>query len=292
MKLLKWLGIVLVVVIGLVIVLAGGLYAFGMSKRSSPRAVEVDVVPVPDDSASIAEGRRLSMMYGCRECHGLQLEGKVLVDDPLLGRLIAPHIAPGQGSVTADYSMEDWVRAIRHGIARDGRAMIIMPSSAYHGVAREDLGNLLAYVTREEPTDHVVEEKTQLRLAMVLLGAGVFPFESNLIEDHKAPARAKPAPADSAEYGEYLSLMCRACHGKDLLGTSDGPNSTPPLARGSVFDTYDEAAFGRMLDTGATPNGRTLDPEAMPWKAFSVMNADERHALWAYLKTVSPPVAH
>ena len=291
MKLLKWLGIVLLVVIGLVIVLVGGLYAFGLSKRSSPRAVEVDVVPVPDDSTSIAEGHRLSTMYGCRECHGQRLEGNVLVDDPVLGRLIAPHIAPGQGSVTADYTVKDWVRAIRHGIARDGRAMIIMPSSAYNGVAREDLGNLLASITRAEPIDHVVEEKTQLRLAMVLLGAGVFPFEKDQIADHEAQARAKPAPADSAEYGEYLSLMCRACHGKDLAGTADGPDVTPPLTRGSAFDTYDEAAFGHMLDTGVTPNGRTLDNEKMPWKAFTVMNADERHGLWAYLKTVSAPVS-
>jgi hypothetical protein len=61
----------------------------------------------------------------------------------------------------------------------------------------------------------------------------------------------------------------------------------PPLVRGSALDTYDETAFGRLLDTGVAANGRTLDNALMPWRALGVMTPTERHALWAYLKTVA-----
>jgi mono/diheme cytochrome c family protein len=284
-RLLKWLGILVVAVVALVVVAAGVLFAVGANRIANPRAVEVDGIPVPTDSASIAEGRRLSTLFGCRECHGERLEGKSLVNDPVLGHLVSPHIAPGEGSVTAGYTETDWVRALRNGIARNGRALIIMPADQYTHAAREDLGPLIAYLMRAEPVDHV-PPKTALRLATILIGAGAFPLEPNLI-DHGKPAPQKPAPEDTMAFGSYMSLTCRACHGQDLMGSAEFGG--PPLGRGSVLDTYDEAAFGRMLDTGVTPNGRTLDPAKMPWRALGVLTPAERHAVWSYLKTVTAP---
>ncbi len=285
MRVLRWLGAGVLAVVGLAVVAAGVLSAVGMNRIANPRTVEVEAISVPADSASIAEGRRLSTLFGCRECHGERLEGKTLVDDPLLGHLVSPHIAPGQGSATAGYTEADWTRVLRNGIARDGRALIIMPADIYSHVAREDLGALIAYLMRAEPVDHVAEE-TRLRLATVLIGAGAFPLEPDLIDQGK-PAPRKPAPEDTIAFGSYLALTCRSCHGQELTG--DPEFGGPPLVRGSAFDTYDEIAFGRLLDTGVAANGRALDPAKMPWPALSVMTSKERHALWAYLKTVAAP---
>jgi mono/diheme cytochrome c family protein len=279
--------LLILALVGLIVVAAGVLFAVGTNRIANPRAVEADSIAVPTDSASIAEGRRLSTLFGCRECHGERLEGKSLVDDPVLGRLVSPHIAPGEGSVTAGYSEADWVRALRHGIAGDGRALVVMPADQYSQVAREDLGALIAYLMRAEPVDHVAP-KTELRLGMSLIGAGVFPLEHSLI-DHGKPAPQKPAPEDTLALGNYLALTCRGCHGRDLVGSAEFGG--PPLVRGSAFDTYDESAFGRMLDTGVAANGRTLDLAKMPWRALGVMTPAERHAVWAYLKTLAAPVA-
>jgi mono/diheme cytochrome c family protein len=281
------LGILIIAVVGLAVVTAGVLFAVGTNRIAKPHAVAVEAIPIPSDSASIAEGRRLTTLFGCRECHGERLEGKTLVDDPMLGHLVSPHIAPGEGSVTAGYAEEDWIRVLRNGIAKDGRALIIMPADQYSHAAREDVGSLVAYLMRAEPVDHV-PPKTALRLVTALIGAGVFPLEPDLI-DHEQPAPRKPAQEDTTAFGDYLALTCRGCHGQDLMG--DAEFGGPPLARGSAFDTYDEVAFGRLLDTGLTPNGRTLDPAKMPWRALGVMTPVERHAVWAFLKTVEAKAA-
>ena len=54
--------------------------------------VPTATLSVPTDAASIAEGRRLSIVRGCYfGCHGKQLEGRVLFDSPLIARIVASH---------------------------------------------------------------------------------------------------------------------------------------------------------------------------------------------------------
>jgi hypothetical protein len=64
---------------------------------------------------------------GCAECHGADGAGKVVIDDG--GFLVkAPQIALGEGTVTASYKPEDWVRTIRHGVKPNGEPTFVMPS--------------------------------------------------------------------------------------------------------------------------------------------------------------------
>jgi hypothetical protein len=65
---------------------------------------------------------------GCTDCHGKDGLGRTLIDN---GDLVVrgPNIT-SQGAV-ADYSVTDWVRSIRHGIAPDLRPLMVMPSEDY-----------------------------------------------------------------------------------------------------------------------------------------------------------------
>ena len=48
---------------------------------------------------------------------------------------------PGQGGIGGTYSDIDYVRAIRHGVAQDGRGLPIMPSEVFNKFSDQDYNN-------------------------------------------------------------------------------------------------------------------------------------------------------
>ena len=68
--------------------------------------------------------------------------------------LNAPNLTRGAGGVAAGYSDDAaWVRAIRHGLNPQGRALVIMPSEVFYFLSDEDLGALVAYVKSLPPVE-------------------------------------------------------------------------------------------------------------------------------------------
>ena len=70
----------------------------------------------------------------------------MFIDDPALGRVIAPNLTRGRGGVGATFSDADFVRAIRHGVDPSGRPLLIMPADDYTHFSDADLGMIIAYV--------------------------------------------------------------------------------------------------------------------------------------------------
>jgi mono/diheme cytochrome c family protein len=181
------------------------------------------------------------------------------------------------------------VRALRHGVAADGRQLIIMPSQWYAYLTDEDLGAMVAYLKTLTPVEQSWPERSVAMIpTRILLALGAFPFATDMIADN-AP-RTAPEIAVSTEYGEYLTNVaaCRECHGVDLAGGVNpgaplGPNLTP----GGAFAAYREEDFIKVMRTGVTPGGRTLSEE-MPWEGYSDMTDDEFKALFQYLQSVEP----
>lgn len=283
MKWLRRIGIVLAGLVALVVVTLVVLFFVG--GRRMGRVVTAEAMPlaIESDSLSLAEGARLARIYGCRTCHGARLEGAVMIDDPVLGRVVAPHIAPGAGSVTTDFDDADWVRAIRHGIGGDGRPLLIMPATDFVKIlSAEDLADIIAYVRHGEPVDHD-PGRSALRLGQVLLGAGMFWFEYDRI-DHSTPPATKPAADDTLAFGRYLGGICRTCHGENLMGNEEFGGT--PLARGGLLEAYDEQSFAAFFRSGRTPGGRMIDSLKMPWHELGAMNEAEMAAVWRYLRSV------
>lgn len=296
----KWTGIGVGVLVAGLIVVAAVLYIIG--DRRLGRRYDVAVAPlvIPTDEAAIARGRHLvEAVTLCHGCHGDDLGGGVLVDDPLIATIYASNLTAGRGGIGARYTDADFVRAIRHGVNPDGRGLMIMHSDAYHHLGREDLAAIIAYVKSVPPVDREVPATHGAPLGKVLVALGLFDRETMpLIAaeriDHAAPLVPAPPAAVTAEYGRYLVsvALCAMCHGRDLRGGPPIEKGMPPAPNIAVYGAptgWSAEQFLSTLRTGVTPAGRALDPEAMPWEVFGLMTDDELGAIRRYLTTLATP---
>ena len=78
----------------------------------------------------MARGEHLvTAVAHCGYCHGPQLAGDIVVNNPRTqGVIVAPNLTAGEGGLGRSYTTEDWIRALRHGVATGGRSVLIMPS--------------------------------------------------------------------------------------------------------------------------------------------------------------------
>ena len=117
LRVLKWVGIGLDGLVGLLAALVVVLYFVGGSRLNATFDIEPAAVVVPTDTESIERGRHLVAAFVlCQECHGEKLEGEVMEDDSAFGRVVASNLTSGKGGVGGRYTEIDFVRAIRHGV--------------------------------------------------------------------------------------------------------------------------------------------------------------------------------
>ncbi len=290
-KVLKWLGILIGVLL-LVIIIAGGvLYVMGRNKLDETFDVAVAAVEVPrGDEAAIARGQHLSEAVTlCSECHGMDLGGDELLDTAMIGSIYAPNLTAGAGGFGADATVEDWVRAIRHGIDPDGKQLLGMPSGNLYHLSDADLGALLAYIESVPPVDRDSPETSMAIPGTILVAAGMMGDLPGDSIDHDAERPVPPEPGVTVEYGEYLVTIadCSGCHGDDLTGgPSMGPPPGPDLTQSGDLGGWTEQDFINTIRQGITPDGEVLDNEEMPWDSYTRMTDEELQAIWMYLQTV------
>src|SRR5688500_8293701 len=111
----------------LLLVLTGFIaYVYLASSRLLARTYNIDNLPrvsVRSDAASLQRGKYLAKHVAlCVECHGEDMGGKINADDFAMGRLAAPNLTRGRGGLGPAYSDQDFVRAILHGVKKDGRS--------------------------------------------------------------------------------------------------------------------------------------------------------------------------
>lgn len=292
-KVFKWLGIVLAALIVIVALTALAGYVISERRINKTYTIADEALTLPTDAASLAEGQRLATMRGCSDCHAPDFGGKVFINDPMLGSISTANLTGGEGSATANYTVADWERAIRHGIRPDGRGLLVMPSYEYAGLSDEQVAQMIAYLQTVEPVDRVAVEPRLQPLARALFLLGQLPLLPAEAVDHSA-AHVASVPAEaSVRYGAYLSTTCTGCHHPDLAG-GPTPGSAPgdPLAANLTpagnlvnWTLYD---FKNTLRNGVTPEGKVLDPAVMPWPIAAQMTDVELEALWLYLQSLPP----
>lgn len=124
------------------------LYSIGGSRLNRSYDIRVAAIVIPTDEAGIARGRHLAeavTLY--HACHGDNLGGDALIDEPLIATIYAANLTSGRGGDGASYSDADYVRAIRHGGNAEGRGLMIRHSDAHHNLGEEDLGALVSALT-------------------------------------------------------------------------------------------------------------------------------------------------
>ena len=246
----------------------------------------------PRDSATLARGAHLVDAIGkCADCHGEDLGGTVFVDDPGLGRVVAPNLTPG--GRLASWSDAEIERALRHGVTRDGRRLMVMPSEEYNRLSDEDAAAVIAYLRTRPAVTRDLPAHDLRFLARALMVTGQLPLFGAARIDHGRSAPARVVASTSADYGKYLAEVggCTGCHGPGLSGGKipGTPPDWKPAANltPSGIGTWSEADFFRARREGRRPAGTPID-SIMPWKRTARMTDDEIRAVWLYLKTVPP----
>ncbi|MBI3242629.1 MAG: c-type cytochrome [Chloroflexi bacterium] len=288
-KILKWIGIVVGALVGLIVLALAGLYLSAEFRFNKTYDITPEPVTVPTDAASLAIGKHWAEMH-CQTCHGEDLGGGPFFDDPSLGYVDAPNLTAGKGGLGGANTDANWVRAIRHGIKHDGTSVFIMPSSDYYYLSDADLGGVIAYVKSVPPVDRETRPRSLAPFAKVLYSLGAFGnllYAETIQHDVRPPA---PPVGVTVDYGEYLSNAngCPSCHGPQLNGaqpSEPGAPFAPNLTPGGELVGWSEADFFKALREGVTPGGRQLG-DAMPWKGLGKMTDDELKTVWLYLQSL------
>lgn len=290
-KVLKWIGIGLGAIVGLLIVAAGAMLASGTSRLNKTYEVQPAAIAIPNDEAAIARGQYF-VSVACMGCHGEDLAGTVILDDPGLGYFPAANLTAGAGGIGASYTDADFVRAIRHGLRPDGTPLFIMPSGAFYYFSDEDLGAIIAYVQSVAPVDNDLGLKFPKPMGKILLTLGAF---GNVLHaetiDHSGPRPSAPAPGVTADYGGYLVNTgdCRACHGDALSGAQPGEPGAPfapNLTPGDHLAEWSADDFITLMHTGVSPDGHEIDGAFMPWEYIGRMTDDDLTAIFKYLEAL------
>jgi mono/diheme cytochrome c family protein len=277
----RWIAIGLGSLLGLVVI--AYCVAYLLSERALRRTYAIPAVTlsIPTDPASVAEGQRLATVRGCvGACHGKEGEGRVLLDELMIARVVAPNLT----AAVRKYSDAELAVIIRNGVRPDGRSMVIMPSAAFVGITDGDLGRIIAFL-RSLPAATGPEPSVSIGpLGRVGLAVGRFKVEAQFIAEAIPPPEAT---SEEATHGRYLArTICAHCHGTDLRGVSV-PNPSPSL---QIVAAYSPEAFTQLMRTGVALGGRNLETMS-PWarKLLSQLTDAEIAALYSYLHTMPDP---
>jgi mono/diheme cytochrome c family protein len=294
-KILKWIGIILAGLIGLLVLAAVAIALVASAKFNRSYDVPASAISIPDSEVAITRGEHLvKAIAGCTYCHGENLGGLELLDDPAIMTVYASNLTAGAGGAGASFSNQEWVRAIRHGVGTDGKPLLLMPAHQYNSLNDEDLAAILAYLRTLEPVDNEIPEP-RIRLMGYVLALMEPVFVPAELIDHTAPPPAAVTPGVTAEYGAYLVELgdCRSCHGDELNGRPLPPMLDEPPARnltpGGQLAGWSEEDFIQMVRTGVTPAGQRLrEPMAGVLTYLRRQTDNELAAIFLYLQSLPP----
>lgn len=287
-KFFKIAAIVIGVVLFVVVAFYVKAYVSVENRINKKYAVQVQPISLKTDSSTLLHGQRLITTKGCDDCHGKDLGGKVFIDDPALGLLIGRNLTKGKGGLPQNFGVKEWTMALKHGLRPDGTPLLFMPSHEYTLLTEEDMGAIITYCSHLPPIDREFPASSVGPMGRVLTDLGKFPLVPAEMIDHSRSLEASVKPEVSVAYGKYLSITCHGCHRDNMKGGDPVAPGFPPVAdissSGNV-GKWSTDQFMATLRTGKTPEGKTLNPEEMPWTMTKAFTDMELQALHLYLKS-------
>jgi mono/diheme cytochrome c family protein len=275
---LKWCGVALLLVVSLMsIIIAVGL--FRLNGRTAP-IPDISVAGTPEQ---VARGQAISNGF-CSDCHlttspvtgGFYVGGDFPVP---IGSFVSSNLTPaGELSRWTDGEI---FRAIRNGVDRDGRWLIIMSYTNARKLSDDDTQAVIAYLRSLPPAGTLTEnppDRLNL-LGVMMLGAGMLPRGWPV----STVVVTAPPKGPTLRYGEYLLSFqdCRGCHGYKLTGGVLG--QAAPLGPDlSVVRGWKFEEFAAAMRTGVDPNGHELNRQMPRWP-IGRMDDKELMAIYEYL---------
>lgn len=278
-RLLRWLGIAVGAVLGLIVVAVIVIYLLSQHTLNKRYPLPQSAIVVPNDAASIAEGQRLATIAGCsNSCHGPHGEGEVMFDEPIIGRLVAPNLS---ASVRA-HSDTELANIIRHGLRPDGRSVFVMPAEAFTYLNDADLGRIIAFLHTLPPSAGPGPGSALGPLGRLGMVTRQFKMAAQMIAE---TVPLPPAAGADAVTGRYFTqIVCAHCHGTNLRGRATPAYVSPDL---HIVAAYSPEAFTRLMRTGVPLGGQKLGIMRQESQLNLYLLTDaEIASLYSYLHTL------
>ncbi|MET4120680.1 mono/diheme cytochrome c family protein [Bradyrhizobium sp. JR1.5] len=272
---------------------------------SAPVVAAAGTAParVPD----LANGQVMFNAGGCASCHAvpdqpdrLRLGGGVAIKSPF-GTFYAPNISSDPTDGIGKWSEAEFVNAVMHGVAPDGRHYFpAFPYTSYQHARREDVLDLFAYLktlpaVAGKVRDHDVRFPFNIRR-----NVGIWKF---LFLDGK-PFVANSAKSPQWNRGAYLVNSfghCAECHSpRNALGGiiagqrfAGGPNPegegwVPNITQKGLGE-WSAKDIAYFLKTGELPDGDSVGGAmTRVIKNTSQLPEDDLAAMADYLKSLPP----
>lgn len=168
-------------------------------------------------AAGVSHGEYVARLGNCVACHsvpeGAPLAGGLKMAVPMLGSIYATNITPDVATGIGSYSFEDFDRAMREGVAKDGHRLYpAMPYPSYAKMSEQDMRALYDFIMNE------VEPVNQANQPAEIAGwkSPRWPLAIwNMITVDFDPYTPDTSKSDLWNRGAYLVQglgHCGACH--------------------------------------------------------------------------------
>ena len=261
-------------------------------------------------AAAVERGAYVFRAASCYSCHtdikngGTALAGGRALKTPF-GVIYSPNITPDVETGIGGWSLDDFTRALREGVAPDGSHYFpAFPYTAFTGISDADARDLKAYLdsvpaVRQANKPHELGAPFGWRFLLA-------PWKWLFFDS----GRFEPDPARSETWnrGAYLATAmahCAECHtprnalgGLEtdmwMAGTADGPegelapNITPH--GGTGIGRWSQADIAELLKSGFKPdfdNIQGVMAEAVD-HGFTYLTDDDRAAIAEYILSLPP----
>ena len=229
--------------------------AFALTAAGAAPAIDPIAPPsrASFDPAAIRRGAELAAIGNCAACHttrdGQPYAGGVALATPF-GTIYGTNITPDPQTGIGTWSQAAFVRAMREGIARDGRHLYpAFPYDHFTKVTAADLEALYAYIITRDPV------RAENRRNAVRFPFNIRPLIALWKARYLDTTPFRPDPAQSAQWnrGAYLVQSlghCSSCHApRNALGAEDRRD---PFGGGEAEGWYSPALDGKS-------------PSPLPW---------------------------
>ncbi|EUB85207.1 Gluconate 2-dehydrogenase (acceptor) [Pseudomonas sp. GM30] len=243
---------------------AAGLLAWYVTREPVSRLENNHTAVADIDPALVARGEYVARLSDCVACHsvpgGAPFAGGLEMATPL-GAIHATNITPEPETGIGRYSLADFDRAVRHGVAPDSRRLYpAMPYPSYAELSDDDVRALYAFFmkgvapVKQANIPSAIPFPLNLRWPIALWN-GVFVDTE--------PYVAKPSQDAVWNRGAYLvqgAGHCGSCHTPRGLAFNEkalDESATPYLA-GALLDGWYAPSLRDDHNTGL---GRWSEPE-------------------------------
>jgi len=247
-------------------------------------------------AALVEHGAELAQLGDCQGCHTVTTKapfaGGAAIHTPL-GKLYGPNITPDPDTGIGRWSLFAFSRALRHGVARDGRHLYPgLPYEHFLSLTDDDVAALYAFLMTRQPV-HAVAPANRL-----IPPVNYRPFLAawKALFAHKGGFVPPPGPDPVWNRGAYLAeglAHCGACHTPRTRFQAEDPDhplaggwadgwATPPLDGSGARWNVDQ--LETYLTTGRAPDGKRVQgPMTQVVKSLTPVPRTEVRAISVYI---------